>query len=86
RRGGVAVNGLGLAALYAAFAAVATAVNLGTQALAHALLDAAQNPDERSRRAANAHARIERDFTVHTQVAKIEAILNQVAAAHANRR
>lgn len=31
------MNGLGLAALYAAFAVVATGVNLGTQALVHGL-------------------------------------------------
>lgn len=48
-------------------------------ALAQALLEALTNPDERLTRGANAHARVERDFTVQTQVAKIEAILRTVA-------
>lgn len=47
-------------------------------ALAHALLEAITQPEERLRRGANAHARIERDFIVETQVAKIEAILQEV--------
>jgi len=48
-------------------------------ALAQALLEALTNPDECLTRGANAHARVERDFTVQTQVAKIEAILQTVA-------
>ncbi len=48
-------------------------------ALAHALLEIIENPDERSRRAQNAQQRVLRDFTVQTQVAKIETILQQVA-------
>lgn len=53
------------------------------EALAQALIEAVQDPEERARRAANAHARVERDFTVSTQVARIEVILKQVAATHA---
>lgn len=47
-------------------------------ALANALLEIIEHPDERARRAQNAHQRVLQDFTVQTQVAKIEAILQQV--------
>ncbi|MCS7273098.1 MAG: glycosyltransferase family 4 protein [Fimbriimonadales bacterium] len=48
-------------------------------ALARALIEIIENPDERARRACNAHQRVLESFSVHTQVAKIEAILAQVA-------
>ncbi|MCS7301157.1 MAG: glycosyltransferase family 4 protein [Fimbriimonadales bacterium] len=53
-------------------------------AIADALLEIIQNPDERARRAQNAHQRVLRDFTVQPQVAKIEAILQQVVNEYAN--
>jgi spore maturation protein CgeB len=40
-----------------------------------------ESPDERARRAQNAHQRVCDSFTVQPQVAKIEAILRQVAQA-----
>lgn len=50
-------------------------------ALAHALIEIIENPDERTRRAQNAHQRVNESFTVQPQVAKIEAILQQAAYA-----
>jgi glycosyltransferase involved in cell wall biosynthesis len=50
-------------------------------ALARALLEIIESPDERDRRAQNAHQRVCDSFTVQPQVAKIEAILRQVAQA-----
>lgn len=50
-------------------------------ALAHALIEIIENPDERARRAQNAHQRVGVAFTVESQVAKIEAILEQVVRA-----
>jgi glycosyltransferase involved in cell wall biosynthesis len=50
-------------------------------ALARALLEIIESPDERDRRAQNAHQRVCDSFTVQPQVAKIEAILQQVAQA-----
>lgn len=50
-------------------------------ALAHALIEMIENPDERARRAQNAHQRVCESFTVESQVAKIEAILEQVVQA-----
>jgi glycosyltransferase involved in cell wall biosynthesis len=50
-------------------------------ALARALKEIIENPDERARRAQNAHQRIQQAFTVQPQVAKIEAILQRVAQA-----
>lgn len=50
-------------------------------ALAHALIEIIENPDERARRAQNAHQRVCESFTVQPQVAKIEAILQQVVQA-----
>lgn len=47
-------------------------------ALASALLEIIGHPDERARRAHNAHQRVLQDFTVQPQVAKIEAILQTV--------
>ena len=44
-----------------------------------ALLEIIDSPDERARRAQNAHQRVLESFTVQPQVAKIEAILQQVA-------
>jgi len=40
-----------------------------------------ESPDERARRAQNAHQRVQESFTVQPQVATIEAILQQVAQA-----
>lgn len=51
-------------------------------ALANALMEIIQNPDERARRAHNAHQRVLESFTVQPQVAKIEAILQQVVAQY----
>lgn len=51
-------------------------------ALAHALIEMIENPDERTCRAQNAHQRVGVAFTVESQVAKIEAILEQVVQAH----
>ncbi|MGQ9902274.1 MAG: glycosyltransferase, partial [Fimbriimonadales bacterium] len=51
-------------------------------ALVHALIEIIENPDERARRAQNAHQRVCESFTVESQVAKIEAILEQVVQAH----
>ncbi|MCX7925062.1 MAG: glycosyltransferase family 4 protein [Fimbriimonadales bacterium] len=48
-------------------------------ALANALIEIIENPSERARRAQNAHHRVQESFTVQPQVAKIEAILQQVA-------
>jgi glycosyltransferase involved in cell wall biosynthesis len=50
-------------------------------ALARALLEIIDSPDERARRAHNAHQRVCDSFTVQPQVAKIEAILRQVVQA-----
>jgi glycosyltransferase involved in cell wall biosynthesis len=50
-------------------------------ALARALVEIIESPDERARRAQNAHQRVCDSFTVQPQVAKIEAILQQVAQA-----
>jgi len=47
-------------------------------ALARAMLEIIESPDERARRAQNAHQRVLESFTVQPQVAKIEAILQQV--------
>ncbi|MCS7300378.1 MAG: glycosyltransferase family 4 protein [Fimbriimonadales bacterium] len=55
-------------------------------ALADALLEIIQSPDERARRAQNAHQRVLRDFTVQSQTAKIEAILQQVAHEYTRRK
>ena len=44
-----------------------------------ALVEIIESPDERARRAQNAHQRVCDSFTVQPQVAKIEAILQQVA-------
>lgn len=54
-------------------------------ALANALLEMLANPDARARRAQNAHQRVLESFTVQTQVAKIEAILQQVVARYRER-
>lgn len=51
-------------------------------ALANALIEMIANPDERARRAQNAHQRVLKSFTVQPQVAKIEAILRQVAESY----
>jgi len=51
------------------------------EALAHALVEIIENPDERTRRAQNAHQRVQNSFTVQPQVAKIEAILQRVVQA-----
>ncbi|MDW8107104.1 MAG: glycosyltransferase family 4 protein [Armatimonadota bacterium] len=51
-------------------------------ALADALIEILENPDERARRAHNAHQRVQQSFTVETQVAQIEAILQQVATQY----
>jgi len=48
-------------------------------ALARALVEIIDSPDERARRAQNAHQRVQESFTVQPQVATIEAILQQVA-------
>ena len=50
-------------------------------ALARALVEIINSPDERARRARNAHQRVQESFTVQPQVAKIEAILQQIAQA-----
>jgi glycosyltransferase involved in cell wall biosynthesis len=50
-------------------------------ALARALIEIIEDPDERARRAQNAHQRVQESFTVQPQVAKIEAILQQVVDA-----
>jgi glycosyltransferase involved in cell wall biosynthesis len=50
-------------------------------ALAQALVEIIDSPDERARRAHSAHQRVQESFTVQPQVAKIEAILRQVAQA-----
>ncbi len=47
-------------------------------ALAQALVEIIDRPDERARRAQNAYQRVQESFTVQPQVAKIEAILRQV--------
>ncbi|GIV07393.1 MAG: glycosyl transferase [Fimbriimonadales bacterium] len=51
-------------------------------ALANALLEILTQPDERARRAHNAHQRVRHNFTVQPQVAQIEAILQTVATQH----
>lgn len=55
------------------------------EALADALLEMLANPDERVRRAQNAHQRVQESFTVQPQVAKIEAILQQVVVQYRGR-
>ena len=50
-----------------------------SDALAHALLEAIRQPEERLRRAQNAHQRIAESFTAAQKVAEIERILEQVA-------
>ncbi len=52
------------------------------EALTQALLEILNNPEERARRAQNAHQRVLESFTVGPQVAKIEAILQQVVAQY----
>ncbi len=47
-------------------------------ALASALIEIIENPEERARRAQNAHQRLQESFTVQPQVAKIETILKRV--------
>ncbi|MFN7016592.1 MAG: glycosyltransferase family 4 protein [Fimbriimonadales bacterium] len=54
-------------------------------ALANALLAIIEDPEERARRAQNAHQRVQQSFTVQLQVAKIEAILQQVIAEYRQR-
>jgi glycosyltransferase involved in cell wall biosynthesis len=51
-------------------------------ALVRALIEIIENPDERARRAQNAHQRVQESFTVQPQVAKIEAILQKVVQAY----
>ncbi len=56
-----------------------------SSALSTALLEILTNPDERARRGQNAHQRVLKSFTVEPQVAKIEAILQQVVADYTRR-
>ncbi|MCS6919789.1 MAG: glycosyltransferase family 4 protein [Fimbriimonadales bacterium] len=51
-------------------------------ALANAMIEIIESPDERARRARNAHQRVQESFTVQPQVAKIELILGQVAESY----
>ncbi len=55
------------------------------RAIARAILEAIRDPKERARRGQNAHQRVANSFTVGSQVAKIEAILQQVVHQYQRR-